>query len=67
MNIYSRIKGPATCNDIVNEIIDDARSDAIFATLKNPSLRVAWPLGCIVTKSQHKQGHILSKCNTFEI
>ena len=40
-------KGPATCNDIVNDIVDDARADAIFATLKKPSsmisLRVAWP------------------------
>ena len=27
-------KGPATRNDFVNDIIDDARADAIFATLK---------------------------------
>ena len=27
-------KGPATRNDFVNDIVDDARADAIFATLK---------------------------------
>ena len=30
-------KGPATRNDIVNDIIDDLRADALFATLKKPS------------------------------
>ena len=29
------LKGPATCNDIVDDIVDDARADAIFATLTN--------------------------------
>ena len=29
-----RFKGPATRNDLVNDIVDDARADAIFATLK---------------------------------
>ena len=45
-------KGPATRNDFVNDIVDDARADAIFATLKTVvddrssiSLRVAGPLG----------------------
>ena len=49
-------KGPATRNDFVNDIVDDARADAIFATLKTIvddgsstisstiSLRVAGPL-----------------------
>ena len=49
-------KGPATRNDFVNDIVNDARADAIFATLKAIvddekstissmiSLRVAWPL-----------------------
>ena len=49
-------KGPATRNDFVNDIVNDARADAIFATLKaivddekstissTISLRVAWPL-----------------------
>ena len=27
-------KGPATRNDFVNDIVDDARANAIFATLK---------------------------------
>ena len=52
----SPIKGPATRNDFVNDIVNDARADAIFATLKaivndekstissTISLRVAWPL-----------------------
>ena len=51
----SRPKGPATRNDFVNDIVNDARADAIFATLKaivddekstissTISLRVAWP------------------------
>ena len=51
-----RSKGPATRNDFVNDIVNDARADAIFATLKaivddekstissTISLRVAWPL-----------------------
>ena len=30
----SMSKGPATRNDFVNDIVDDARADAIFATLK---------------------------------
>ena len=50
------LKGPATRNDFVNDIVDDARADAIFATLKTIvddgsstisstiSLRVAGPL-----------------------
>ena len=50
-----RSKGPATRNDFVNDIVNDARADAIFATLKaivddekstissTISLRVAWP------------------------
>ena len=49
-------KGPATRNDFVNDIVDDARADAIFATVKTIvddgsstisstiSLRVAGPL-----------------------
>ena len=45
MKIYQRkyrdnpliIKGPATRNDFVNDIVDDARADAIFATLKPSS------------------------------
>ena len=45
-------KGPATRNDFVNDIVDDARAAAIFATLKTIvdvgsstiSLRVAGPL-----------------------
>ena len=52
----TRSKGPATRNDFVNDIVDDARADAIFATLKTIvddgsstisstiSLRVAGPL-----------------------
>ena len=28
-------KGPAKRNDFVNDIVNDARADAIFATLKN--------------------------------
>ena len=28
-------KGPAIRNDIVNDFVDDARADAIFATLKS--------------------------------
>ena len=48
-------KGHATRNDFVNDIVNDARADAIFATLKaivnyekstissTISLRVAWP------------------------
>ena len=51
-----RIKGPATRNDFVNDIVNDARAGVIFATLKaivddekstissTISLRVAWPL-----------------------
>ena len=30
----SHSKGPATRNDFANDIVDDARADAIFATLK---------------------------------
>ena len=59
--LYSPTKGPATRNDFVNDIVDDARADAIFAMLKTIvddgsstisstiSLRVAGPLkrGCI--------------------
>ena len=49
---FSSSKGPATRNDFVNDIIDDERADAIFATLKTIvddgsstiSLRVAGPL-----------------------
>ena len=45
-------KGPATRNDFVNDIVNDARADAMFATLKaivddeksTISLCVAWPL-----------------------
>ena len=49
-------KGPVTRYDFVNDIVNDARADAIFATLKaivddekstissTISLRVAWPL-----------------------
>ena len=48
-------EGPATRNDFVNDIVNDARADAIFATLEaivddekstissTISLRVAWP------------------------
>ena len=47
-----QIKGPATRNDFVNDIVNDARAGAIFATLKaivddetsTISLRVTWPL-----------------------
>ena len=54
--IITKNKGPATRNDIVNDFVDDARADAIFATLKSIvddgsstisstiSLRVAGPL-----------------------
>ena len=50
-----KTKGPATRNDFVNDIVNDARADAIFETLKaivddetstissTISLRVAWP------------------------
>ena len=44
-----RTEGPATRNDFVNDIDDDARADAIFATLNvddgssTISLRVAGP------------------------
>ena len=50
-----RPKDPATRNDFANDIVNDARADAIFATLKaivddekstissTISLRVAWP------------------------
>ena len=31
---FFRSKGPATRNDFVNDIVNDARADAIFATLK---------------------------------
>ena len=31
---YRHSKGPATRNDFVNDIVNDARADAIFATLK---------------------------------
>ena len=52
---FEACKGPATRNDFVNDIVNDARADAIFATLKaivddekwtissTISLRVAWP------------------------
>ena len=55
-NVVSPLKDPATRNDFVNDIVNDARADAIFATLKaivddekstissTISLRVAWPL-----------------------
>ena len=50
-NQLATSKGPATRNDFVNDIVNDARADAIFATLKaivddetsTISLRVAWP------------------------
>ena len=54
-NISETTKGPATRNDFVNDMVNDARADAIFATLKTIvddetstisstiSLRVAWP------------------------
>ena len=54
--MYWWTKGPATRNDFVNNIVNDARADAIFATLKaivddetstislTKSLRVAGPL-----------------------
>ena len=57
--IKIKIKGPATRNDFVNDIVDDARADAIFATLKTIvddgsstisstiSLRVAGPYECM--------------------
>ena len=53
--LSNQTKGPATRNDFVNDIVNDARADAIFATLKaivndekstissTISLRVAWP------------------------
>ena len=53
--ITTKTKGPATRNDFVNDIVNDARANAIFATLKaivddekstissTISLRVAWP------------------------
>ena len=31
---HCKPKGPATRNDFVNDIVDDERADAIFATLK---------------------------------
>ena len=31
---FVRYKDPATRNDFVNDIVNDARADAIFATLK---------------------------------
>ena len=58
-----RLKGPATRNDFVNDIVDDARADANFATLKNIvddgsstisstiSLRVAGPLVSVLRLS----------------
>ena len=54
--VSEKSKGPATRNDFVNDIVDDERADAIFATLKTIvddgsstisstiSLRVAGPL-----------------------
>ncbi len=33
-NVWELYKGPATRNDFVNDIVNDARADAIFATLK---------------------------------
>ena len=62
-SIKCLFKGPATRNDFVNDIVNDARADAIFATLKaivdgekstissTISLRVAWPLVCKNTNS----------------
>ena len=56
INKFSEFKGPATRNDFVNDIVNDARAEAIFATLRaivddekstissTISLRVAWPL-----------------------
>ena len=37
VNSFSEMstKGPATRNDFVNDIVDDARADAIFATLNS--------------------------------
>ena len=32
--LFTYSKGPATHNDFVNDIVNDARADAIFATLK---------------------------------
>ena len=55
-NSKTTSKGLATRNDFVNDIVNDTRADAIFATLKaivddekstissTISLRVAWPL-----------------------
>ena len=60
-----RPKGPATRNDFVNDIVNDARADAMFATLKaivddeksTISLRVAWPLiRPLVTPASEKEG-----------
>ena len=34
MSFGGDTKGPATRNDFVNDIVNDARADAIFATLK---------------------------------
>ena len=50
--LINSFKCPATRIDFVNDIVNDARADAIFATLKaivddeksTISLRVAWPL-----------------------
>ena len=59
-----RTKGPATRNDFVNNIVNDARADAIFATLKaivddetstislTKSLRVAGPLDVEILRSR---------------
>ena len=64
-------KGPATRNDFFNDIVDDARADAIFATLKTIvddgystisstiSLRVAGPLDLasfkVITENNHSK------------
>ena len=64
---------PATRNDFVNDIVNDARADAIFATLKaivddekstissTISLRVAWPLETAKFESSLKMVCILAE------
>ena len=57
------LKAPATRNDFVNDLVSDARADAIFATLKaviddddtsTISLRVAWHLLAIESTTDRR-------------
>ena len=71
--LRTQTKGPATRNDFVNDIVDDARADAIFAMLKTIvddgsstisstiSLRVAGPLITHISTTVYSQGtHLYS-------